>query len=125
LPRRLPDHAARLVERAGGLGADGDRLKVLFVSVDSERDTPAALAAYMTSFDPRIVALTGSPAEIAGAARAFEAFYEKVADGSGITFDHSIKTYLIGRDGRLAASVDLRTPDSDRRKVLDALLAER
>jgi protein SCO1/2 len=108
-----------------GLGADGDRLKVLFVSVDSERDTPAALAAYVASFDPRIVALTGSAAEIAGVARAFEAFYEKVTDGSGITFDHSVKTYLIGRDGRLAASVDLHTPDSDRRKVLDALLAER
>ena len=107
------------------LGADGDRLKVLFVSVDSERDTPAALSAYMGSFDPRIVALTGSPTEIAGAAAAFEAFYEKVTDGSGVTFDHSVKTYLIGRDGRLAASVDLRTPDSERRKVLDALLAER
>ena len=98
---------------------------MLFVSVDSERDTPAALSAYMGSFDPRIVALTGSPTEIAGAAAAFEAFYEKVTDGSGVTFDHSVKTYLIGRDGRLAASVDLRTPDSERRKVLDALLAER
>src|SRR5262245_13134237 len=107
------------------LGADGDRLKVLFVSVDSERDTPAALSAYMGSFDPRIVALTGSPAEIAGATAAFEAFYEKVTDGSGVTFDHSVKTYLVGRDGRLAASVDLRTSDSERRKVLDALLAER
>jgi protein SCO1 len=107
------------------LGTDSDRLKVLFVSVDSERDTPAALSAYMGSFDPRIVALTGSPTEIAGAAAAFEAFYEKVTDGSGVTFDHSVKTYLVGRDGRLAASVDLRTPDSERRKVLDALLAER
>ena len=48
-----------------GLGTDGDRLKVLFVSVDSERDTPEALKAYMASFDPRIVALTGSAAEIA------------------------------------------------------------
>ena len=61
-----------------GLGADGDRLKVLFVSVDSERDTPEALKAYVASFDPRIVALTGSAAEIAGAARAFDAFYEKI-----------------------------------------------
>ena len=63
----------------GGLGADGDRLKVLFVSVDGERDTPEALKAYLASFDPRIVALTGSAAEIAIAARAFDAFYAKVA----------------------------------------------
>lgn len=107
------------------LGAEGDQLKVLFVSVDTERDTPAALSAYMASFDPRIVAMTGSPAEIAAAAGTFEAFYEKVADGSGVTFDHSVKTYLIGRNGRLAASVDLRTPGSERLEVLDALLAER
>jgi protein SCO1 len=107
-----------------GLGADGDRLKVLFVSVDSERDTPAALKAYLSSFDPRIVALTGSAAEIAGAAGAFDALYEKVTTSSGITFDHTAKTYLINRDGRLAASVDLRTPDGERRKVLEALLAE-
>ena len=108
-----------------GSGADGDQLKVLFVSVDSERDTPEALKAYMASFDPRIVALTGSAAEIAGAARAFDAFYEKVTDGGGFTFDHSTKTYFVGRDGRLAGAVDLRTPDSDRRKALDALLVQR
>jgi len=107
------------------LGPDGDRLKVLFVSVDSERDTPEALKAYMASFDPRIVALTGSAAEIAGAARVLDAFYEKVTDGSGVTFDHGTKTYLVGRDGRLTGTVDLRTPESERRRVLDALLAQR
>jgi protein SCO1 len=109
----------------GGLGADGDRLKVLFVSVDSERDTPEALKAYLASFDPRIVALTGSAAEIAIATRAFDAFYAKVADSSGVTFDHSTKTYLIGRDGRLAATVDLRTPESERGKLLADLLSKR
>jgi protein SCO1 len=108
-----------------GLGAHGDRLKVFFVSVDSERDTPAALKAYLESFDPRIVALTGGAAEVAGAAGAFEAFYEKVTDGNGVTFDHTTKTYLVNRAGRLVASVDLlRTPDNERRRVLDALLAE-
>jgi protein SCO1/2 len=106
-----------------GLGPDGDRLKVLFVSVDPERDTPAALKAYLASFDPRIVALTGSPEEIAAAARAFDAFYDKVADGQGgYTFDHTVKTYLIGRDGRMAGAVDLRTPEQDRRKTIAGLL---
>jgi protein SCO1/2 len=108
----------------GGLGPDGDRLKVLFVSVDSERDTPEALKAYLASFDSRIVALTGSAAEVADAAGAFDAFYEKVTTAGGSTFDHTTKVYLVNRDGRLAASVDLRTPDEQRRKVLEALLAE-
>ena len=59
----------------------------------------------MASFDPRIVALTGTAAEVAAAARAFDAFYEKVPDESGsFTFDHTIKTYFIDRDGRLAGS---------------------
>jgi protein SCO1 len=108
-----------------GLGPDGDRMKVVFVSVDTERDTPEALKAYMASFDPRIVALTGSAAEVAAAARSFDAFYEKVTDkGGGFTFDHTIKTYFIDRDGRPSGSVDLRTPESDRRNALAKLLAQ-
>ena len=109
----------------GSLGGDGDRLKVLFVSVDSERDTPEALQAHMASSDPRIVALTGSAGEIAKAARAFDAFYERVSNGSGFTFDHSTKVYLIGRDGHLAGSVDLQTPESERSKALAELLSQR
>lgn len=108
-----------------GLGADGDRLKVMFVSVDSERDTPEALQAYMASFDPRILALTGSTADIARAARAFDAYYERVASAGGsFTFDHSTKVYLVGRDGRLSGSMDLNTPESDRRRKLADLLAQ-
>jgi protein SCO1/2 len=107
-----------------GLGKDGDRLKVLFVTIDAERDTQAALASYMDSFDKRITALTGSTAQISRAARAFDAFYEKVAgSGGGYTFDHTTKVYLIGRDGKVAATADLRTPEADRQKMLAALLA--
>lgn len=104
------------------LGPDGDRLKVLFVSVDHERDTPEALAAYLKSFDPRIVALTGSSGDIAIAARAFDAFYTKVGDPGGVTFDHSTKTYLFGRDGQPAGSVDLNTPEEERRRLISRLL---
>jgi protein SCO1 len=107
----------------GTLGPDGDRLKVLFVSVDSERDSPEALAVYMASFDPRITALSGSAAGIDRAARAFDAFYERLTDSGGFTFDHSTKTYLVGRDGRLAGTVDLRTPEADRREALAALFS--
>ena len=107
-----------------GLGKDGDRLKVLFVSVDGERDTPAALSAYMASFDPRILALTGGAAEIARAAQAFDALYERVKGGEGgYSFDHTTKVYLIGRDGRLAATADLQTPEAERRKMLAGLLS--
>jgi protein SCO1/2 len=107
------------------LGKDGDRLKVLFVSLDGERDTPPALAAYMGSFDPRITALTGGAAKIARAARAFDASYEKVAGSDGgYTFDHTTNVYLVGRNGRVAATVNLRTPESERRKALAKVLSQ-
>jgi protein SCO1/2 len=106
-----------------GLGKDGDRLKVLFVSVDAERDTPEPLAAYMGSFDKRITALTGSKEQIAHAARTFDAFYEKVPGAGGsYSFDHTTKVYLVGRDGKVAGAADLRTPEADRQKKLAELL---
>jgi protein SCO1/2 len=106
------------------LGPEGDRMRVLFVSVDSERDTPEALKAYMSAFDPRITALTGSPSEIAAAAAAFDAYYEKVPgpDGS-FTYDHSVKTYILDGNRRLAGSVDIQSEASVRRKLLASLLA--
>lgn len=109
-----------------GLGKDGDRLKVLFVSVDSERDTPAALASYLGSFDARITALTGSAADIARAGRTFGAQYEKViaSDGS-YTFDHTTNVYLIGPDGQLAGTANLQTPEADRQRMLADLLKRR
>jgi len=104
------------------LGPDGDRLKVLFISVDPERDTPAALKSYMASFDPRITALTGSAGELAAAAAAFGAHYAKVVgkDGS-VSFDHSIKTYLLDRKAQLAAVSDHHSDEKSRAALLRKL----
>jgi protein SCO1/2 len=108
------------------LGPAGDKLKVLFVSVDSERDTPEALKGYMTAFDPRITALTGNPAEIAAAAAALDAFYEKVPGQDGaFTFDHSVKTYVLNGEHRLAGTLDFNSEASARRKLLAPLLADK
>lgn len=106
------------------LGKDGDRLKVLFVSVDGERDTASSLAQYLGSFDSRITALTGKAADIARAARAFGAVYEKVSGSNGsYSFDHTTNVYLLDRDGRLASTVNLQTPEPVRRQILAKLLA--
>jgi protein SCO1/2 len=107
-----------------GLGRDADGLQVLFVAVDTERDTPAALKAYLGSFDPRIVALTGSKRQVAAAAEAFGAFYERIEgkDGS-VSYDHTVKTYLVDRDGRMAGSVDLHGGEAERRALVARLLA--
>jgi len=95
------------------LGPDGDRVRAVFITVDPERDTPAALKAYLSSFDPRITALTGDPASIAAVAKAYRAIHRKMPlDGGGYTMDHTAIVYLMGKDGRFFSPFSLkRTTD--------------
>lgn len=104
------------------LGPDAGKLKLFFVSVDSERDTPEALNAYMQAFDPRITALTGSAEAITKVAQAFDAHYEKVETGSDYVYDHTIKTFMFDAHGKRAGGVDLNTATIDRRELLARLL---
>jgi len=105
------------------IGQEAQRLQVLFVSVDSDRDTPEALKAYLASFHPGITALTGTPAQIAAAAALFDASYAKVpaADGS-LTYDHSIKVYLVDAEGRRFNTLDLNTAPETRLQSVNRLL---
>src|SRR5262245_53730418 len=108
-----------------GLGPQPQRLKVLFVSFDPERDTPEALRSYMRSFNAGITALTGSPAHIAAAAAQFDAPYARHEGANGaFTFDHSVKTYLVAADQHLFATLDLDSEPAVRRKVLQRLLPD-
>jgi len=84
------------------LGADGDRIKVVFVSIDPDRDTQAHLKEYMSAFDPRIVAVSGSAESVAAIARGYGAKYRKVPTRSGYTFDHSSAVFLLDRDGEVS-----------------------
>ena len=96
------------------LGPDGDGVRALFITVDPERDTPAALKDYVSSFDPRIVAVTGDEAAIAAVAKAYRAYYKRMplAEG-GYTMDHTAIIYLMGKDGRFVTPFSLkRTTDA-------------
>ncbi len=86
----------------------------LFVTVDPERDTVEALAAYAPSVPPDLVALTGTPEQIATAAKAYRVSYAKAEDASSGTYlmDHSSFIYLIGPDGAYRAHFShLAQPD--------------
>jgi protein SCO1/2 len=99
-PTTLTDMTAWLK----ALGPDADRLNMVYVTIDPERDTPARLKQYLTAFDPRIRGLTGSPAAIAQAARAFKVYYQKVpAEGGDYSMDHSTLIYLMDARGHAAA----------------------
>ena len=81
----------------------GSRVTPVLITIDPERDTPAALADYVSRFHPRLVGLTGSAEQIAAAARAYRVFYAKVnrPEMSAYLMDHSSFIYLVGPDGRV------------------------
>ena len=85
------------------LGAKGDKLQVIFVSVDPARDTPEILKAYMGNFDPSFIALRGSDEQTAQIAKDFKIYFKKV-DGqtpASYTMDHTAGDYIFDPQGRL------------------------
>jgi cytochrome oxidase Cu insertion factor (SCO1/SenC/PrrC family) len=98
------------------LGAKGQQLTPVFMTVDPERDTPAQLAGYVKSFHPRLVGLTGTPADIEAVTKAYRVYVKKVSDpksSAGYTFDHSAIIYLMGPDGAyLAHFTHATSPDA-------------
>lgn len=93
------------------IGPAADRITPLFVSIDPERDTAELLKLYMTSFDPRIVALRGDAAQTKQAADAFSATYRKVETASdSYTMDHTAGLFLVRADGRLQGMLDMHEP---------------
>ncbi len=92
------DTLAQVLEQLGPLS---DRLQPLFVTLDPERDSPTVLADYVPHFDPRIVGLGGSVAEVRATARGFGVRYAKAGTGPDYGIDHSAAFYLAAPDGRV------------------------
>jgi protein SCO1/2 len=96
-------------EMLRALGPDADRTRALFITVDPERDTPAVMKDYLSSFDPHLSGLTGDPAAIATVAKAYRVYYKKVPlDGGEYTMDHTAIVYLMDKDGRFVSPFSLK-----------------
>jgi protein SCO1/2 len=93
-PDVCPTALARAVEVKRLLGAQGERLQVIFVTVDPERDSPAVLKDYMAAFDPTFLALQGSAQRTRETADHFKVYYKKIPTGSSYTMDHSAMSYV-------------------------------
>jgi protein SCO1/2 len=87
------------------LGPDADRTAALFVSVDPDRDTPAVLKDYLSSFDPHLRAATGDQAALDKIEKAYRVYAKKVPTGKDgdYSMDHSAIVYLMDKDGRFVA----------------------
>lgn len=114
-PTTLADMSTWLEE----LGPDADRLNAVFVSVDPERDTAEQMAAYLSQFDPRILGLTGTLAQLEEMARNYRFYYRRVPLGDGgYSMDHTAMVYLLDRNGRFVSTIDYH---EDRRTALPKL----
>lgn len=99
---------SQVTQALGAKKAAWDELiQPLFISIDPARDTPALIRSYLREFDPRIVGLTGTPAEVEAAAKKYKVFVYSLQDAASKSddyiLDHSIFIYLIGPDGKYIA----------------------
>ncbi len=91
------------------LGAAGDKVVPIFITVDPERDTPEHLKEYLGYFHPRFVGLTGTQEQVTAAAKAYRVYYAKAKSDGAATdaldymMDHTSIVYLMGPDGKLKA----------------------
>ena len=102
-PDVCPTTMSELAEVKKALGADGDKLQAIFVTVDPERDTPEVLKAYMANFDPSFVGLSGTPEQLAAMAKDYKVYFKKVEGKTptSYTMDHSAASYIYDPKGNL------------------------
>lgn len=122
-PDICPTTLLRLTDLMAKLGPDSDKLQVVLVSVDPERDTPEILKAYLSQFDPRFSALTGTPEQLETFAKNYRFIYKKVPFGDGnYTMDHSAGVYLYDAKGAFVGTLDPHEKDDVVLKKLHNLL---
>ena len=100
-PDFCPTTLADIASSLKGLGPEAERVQVLFVTVDPERDTQEVLAKYVTAFDPRFLGLRGDPEATRRTAKEFKVYFERRKSGQSYTMDHSAQSYVIDPQGRL------------------------
>ncbi|WP_112662421.1 SCO family protein [Microvirga flavescens] len=123
-PDVCPTTLYDLTQDMTALGPDADKLNVVFVTVDPARDDPALMKTYLSSFDPRIIGLTGTEEEIAAVAKAYRIFYRKVPTESGYTMDHTATIFLMDSKGQFFAGANFQEPAETRLGKLKRLLKD-
>jgi cytochrome oxidase Cu insertion factor (SCO1/SenC/PrrC family) len=103
-PDTCPTTLQTLTQAMDKLGPAAQRVTPIFITVDPERDTAAALKEYAQNFHPRLVALTGSADQIAAVAKEYRVYFAKSGDGPNYAMDHTALIYMMGPDGRYLAN---------------------
>ncbi len=101
-------------------------MQPLFITVDPKRDTPAVVKQYAAAFSPRLVGLTGSPEQIAAAAKAYRVYYAEHRTGPGpddYSMDHSSVLYLMAPNGRFIAPLRADQTGTEMAATLEKLVS--
>jgi len=123
-PDYCPTTLTTLGKAMDQLGPKAGDAQVVFITIDPERDTPAAMKSYISSrvFPKNIIGLTGSPTQIAQVARGYAVYYQKEGSGSTYSMDHSTALYLMDPTGKFHSVIaDGLTPEEDARQISEAM----
>jgi protein SCO1/2 len=105
------------------LGPDANRLNVLFITVDSDRDNSEQLALYLSSFDPHITGLSGTTENIAAVIKAYRVYARKVPlEDGGYTMDHTATIYMMNSKGQFVGTMSYQEPEETARTKLRRLI---
>jgi protein SCO1 len=107
------------------MGEEGDRIQVILITVDPQRDTPERLKQYVELFHPSFLGLTGTEAEIREAADAFGVFFAKVGEGDDYTVDHSARTYILDTSGMIPLTFPVDATPEEMSRDLTRLLEDK
>jgi protein SCO1/2 len=123
-PEVCPTTLAVLAQARKKLGAQGDQLQVVYVTVDPERDDTEQMRAYLKGFDPTFVGGTGTPAQLAAVRKDYGVMAERKQFGNSYTYAHSSSVYLIDRNGMLRGMMPYGHLPDDYVHDVRALLSE-
>jgi len=126
-PEICPTSLLTMSEVMNLLGEDADKVQVLFITVDPERDSQELLSYYVPAFNPAFIGLYGDPERTAQVAKDFRVYYTKSGDTSGMnyTVDHSAGTYVFDARGRLRLYVKYGESPENIAADIRQLLAEK
>ncbi len=123
-PDTCPATLSALAATQARLGAATKTFQVVFVSVDPARDTPAQMKLYLSAqgFPGGAIGLTGSPAQVADIAKAYDAFYAKVGNGPAYQVQHSAAIYLMDPRGKFARPLnEAQGPRAMAQQIVEAM----
>jgi protein SCO1/2 len=108
-PDICPTTLFEISEILGKLGPESNRMAALFVTVDPDRDSPAALKDYLSSFNARLIGLTGDQAAVDAMTKAYRVYARKVpGEHDDYAMDHTALVYLMDKEGRFVAPFNIK-----------------